>query len=326
MTPLSSRRQNRQQFLHHINTQDPNIQFTVEELDQHQSLLFLDTKVTPGPNNTLITTAYRKPTHTDQYLHWNSNHFLTAKHNVCNTLAHRTKVVSSDQQSLHQELEHIMMALHNCHFLTWALNKLQQNFQHRQQNNNEPNTTDQQNASTNNNNVTNLNNNNNNNRNIYMVVPYIQGLGEKLKRTCNKKGIQVHFKDSNTIRDLLMSPKDKDTKLQKGGFIYQYQCPTNNCPVEYIGETGRAFGTGSRSTSEPPAPCPIHHHTSSTGHPVSPDCFNIVHRETWGTTRHIKQAMYMRAKDPSLNRYLGKYQLPHIWDQILPGTPGLKLR
>ena len=100
-----------QQFRHHINTQDHTIQFTVKEPDQHGSLPFLDTKVTPGPSNILSTTVYRKPIHTDEYLHWNSNHFIRAKHSVYNTLAHRAKVVSSDQQSLHQELEHISMAL-----------------------------------------------------------------------------------------------------------------------------------------------------------------------------------------------------------------------
>ena len=54
-----------------------------------------------------------------------------------------------------------------------------------------------------------------------MVVPYIQGLGEKFKRTYNKKGIQVHFKGSNTIKDLLMASKNKDSKFQKSGVIYQ---------------------------------------------------------------------------------------------------------
>ena len=68
-----------QQLLHHINTQDPNIQFTVEEPDQDGSLPFLNTMVTPRPNNTLITTVYRKPTHRDQYLHWDSNHYIAAK-------------------------------------------------------------------------------------------------------------------------------------------------------------------------------------------------------------------------------------------------------
>ena len=68
-----------QQLLHHINTQDLHIQFIMEEPNQDGSLPFLDTQVSQGPNNTLITTVYRKPTHTGQYLHWDSNHFIGAK-------------------------------------------------------------------------------------------------------------------------------------------------------------------------------------------------------------------------------------------------------
>ena len=161
----------------------------MEEPDQDGSLPFLDTKITPWPNNTVNTTVYRKPTHTDQYLHWDSNHFMTDKHSVYNTLSHRAKVVSSDQPALNKELEHIRKALHSCHFPTWALNKFQQNFQCRHHNNSQPNSAEQLSSNKNNNNGTNQNNNNNN---IYMVVPYIQGLGEKFKKTCNKKGIQVH--------------------------------------------------------------------------------------------------------------------------------------
>ena len=39
--------------------------------------------------------------------------------------------------------------------------------------------------------------------------------------------------------------------------------------------------------------------------------------------RNIKEAMYFRANNPSLNRNLGKYKLPHVWDQILQDTPAL---
>ena len=85
-----------QALLQHINSQDPHIQFTVEPTQQG-SLPFLDTLVTTEPNNTFSTTVYRKPTHTDQYLHWDSNHHITAKQSVYNTLAHRAKVVSSSQ-------------------------------------------------------------------------------------------------------------------------------------------------------------------------------------------------------------------------------------
>ena len=127
------------------------------------------------------------------------------------------------------------------------------------------------------------NHNNNNNRNILMVVPYIQGLSEKYKRICNKKGIQVHFKGSNTIKILLMAHKDNDTKLQKSGVIYQYKCPTINCPEEYIGGTGRAFRERLKEYLR--VTSPNHQHTSFTGHPITPDCFNIIHREAQDTTR-----------------------------------------
>ena len=96
-----------QQLLEHINSQDPHIQFTVEEPSQQGTLSFLDTLVTIGPNHNFHTTVYRKPTHTDQYLHWDSNHFITAKQSVYNTLAHRAKTVSSKQEALHMELHHI---------------------------------------------------------------------------------------------------------------------------------------------------------------------------------------------------------------------------
>ena len=89
----------RTQLLHHINSLDLSMQFTVEQPGTDGSIPFFDTKVTPGPNNTIHTTVYRKPTHTDQYLHWDSNHFITAKNSVYNTIAHRAKVTPALQQS-----------------------------------------------------------------------------------------------------------------------------------------------------------------------------------------------------------------------------------
>ena len=138
-----------------------------------------------------------------------------------------TKVVSNNPASLTKELEHIKMALQAWYFPIWALNRFQYNFEHRHYNNNEPSSTESQHNNNHNNNGT---SNNNNNKNISMVVPYIQGLGERFKRTCNRKGIQVHFNGSNTIRILLLAPKDKDTKLQKSGVIYKYKCPQFNSP------------------------------------------------------------------------------------------------
>ena len=42
--------------------------------------------------------------------------------------------------------------------------------------------------------------------------------------------------------------------------------------------------------------------------------------------RNIKEAMYIRVNDPYLNMNLGKFQLPHVWDQVLKDTLTLHLQ
>ena len=177
-----------------MNPKDPHIPFTVEEPDQEVSQPSWIPWFLQVPQHPHYFSIQKTHTH-DQYLHWDSNHLVMAKHSVFNTLAHRAKVVSTNQQSLQKELKHIR-ALQACSFPTWALNSLHQfnckHIIHNGQNstNNQPND--------NNNNGT--SNHNNNNKNIFIVVPYIHGLEEEFQRTCNRKGIQVHLKDTNTIK------------------------------------------------------------------------------------------------------------------------------
>ena len=40
----------------------------------------------------------------------------------------------------------------------------------------------------------------------------------------------------------------------------------------------------------------------------------------------IKEAIYIRVNNPSLNRNIGKYQLPHIWDEVLNNITELKTK
>ena len=51
----------------------------------------------------------------------------------------------------------------------------------------------------------------------YMVIPYYQGISESMKKTCSEYGVQVYFKVGNTIKNLLMAPKDQDTIQKKVG-------------------------------------------------------------------------------------------------------------
>ena len=226
------------------------------EPTQQGSLPFLDTLVTIEPNNTFSTTVYRKPTHTDQYLHRDSNHHITAKQSVFNTLAHRAKIVSSTRDKMDRELQHIKTTLQHCQFPSWALNQWQHRFTHPNHHNTTTTTTSNNSSADNKNNIT-------------IVVPYMSNTGEKFKKLCIKKGIQVHFKGTNTLRTALGNPKDKDPKNNQTGIIYHYQCPQINCPNAYIGESGRSLGE--RVKEHFKASSPIHHHSITTGHPMDPD-------------------------------------------------------
>ena len=79
---------------------------------------------------------------------------------------------------------------------------------------------------------------------------------------------------------------------------------------------------GSRNIRRPPSP--IYDHYNHTGHLVSIDNFSIVGREDQNLMRTIKEALYIRVNNPSLNRNIGKYHLPHIWDEVLHNISELK--
>ena len=129
----------------------------------------------------------------------------------------------------------------------------------------------------------------------------------------------MQFKGTNTLRTTLVNPKDKDYKTKQTGVIYQYQCPHIQCSSSYIGETGRSLGE--RVKEHLKAPSLIHLHSTTTGHPMDPNQFNIMHKEVHSQSRTIKEAMFICVQDPPLNRNIDKYQLPHIWDQLLQSSP-----
>ena len=75
----------------HLNFIDPHIKFTIE-LPGTDGLPFLDTLTKPTPYS-IESTVYRKSTHTDRYLDYNSNHPISAKLSVIQTLIYRAKLV-----------------------------------------------------------------------------------------------------------------------------------------------------------------------------------------------------------------------------------------
>ena len=79
----------------------------------------------PEADGSLSISVYRKPTHTDQYLQWDSHHHLSAKFSVIQTLSHRASTVCSNPELLQKEKEHLRKALTKCNYPKWALDKVE---------------------------------------------------------------------------------------------------------------------------------------------------------------------------------------------------------
>ena len=157
----------------------------------------------------------------------------------------------------------------------------------------------------------------------HIVIPYTQGLYESIKKICGRYGIQTHFKGGRPIKSLLVSSKDKDPMVNQSGTIYWYQCGDLACDEEYIWETSRTFGE--RYKEHLKTTSAIHHHSSQTGHPTNYNNFQIIGREGHNLSRNIKESIYLRVNNPTLNNNIGKFNLSHIWDRVLINTKGLAL-
>ena len=180
---------------------------------------------------------YRQPTHTDLYLHWDSHHTITAKCSVVNTLHHQDIAVCSNQQFLQKEEEHLQKVPVKNKYPIWALSRVKMKIKAplRQEQKRKSNIHTKGTSG---------------NQRPYMVLPYVRGLSESIKNVCYKHGVQVHYKGGNTIKNLLMAPKDKDHITKKSGIIYRFKCNRMDCDDEYIGESSRTFGKKVQGTPE----------------------------------------------------------------------------
>ena len=76
----------------------------------------------------------------------------------------------------------------------------------------------------------------------------------------------------------------------------------------------------------PEAPSAIHHHSNKTGSTTNQNNFQIIGREGHNLARNIKESIYIRVNNPTLNNNIGKFNLSHIWDRVLLNTKGLTLK
>jgi len=307
----------------HLNTIDEtgNIKFTNEEMEDN-SIPFLDTRVTRKENGRLKTVVYRKKTHTNQYLNFNSHHPVVHKLGVVRTLLDRVNTVVTEEEDKENERGIVKDALTTCGYPVWTFKETERRIQAKAD----------QSA--------------NKNRNAkgkdksrgLVVVPYIKGLSERISRTLRSVNIATAFKPYRTIRNVLVHPKDKIDRDDTTGCVYQIDCA--NCEDTYIGETGRKFGTrlkehqtdvnahsqGVSTRASRASTSGDHHKSAITDHMVDhnhvpnwQDAKVVTKEDNW-KRRQIRESIAIRRSQHTMNRDEGSYHLSHVYDSLLKPT------
>ncbi|XP_078580142.1 uncharacterized protein LOC144864161 [Branchiostoma floridae x Branchiostoma japonicum] len=276
---------------------------------------FLDTLLVKKDDGTVKLLVYRKKTHTDQYLNFNSHHPLHQKLGVIRTLVDRCKAVVTEEPDRQLEMQHIQSALARCGYPDWTFRQVQQ-----QSNRTEQKKDKKKREETSKGRVT---------------LPYIKGITEPLERIFRRHNIATAVKPKTTLRNLLVHPKDKLQDTVKTGCIYRIPCM--GCDQVYIGETGRTFGCrlaehkkeaenikGGRYTRSQKKEAEKEENKSAvTDHITRNNCVidrdgaKVIDREDHRCTRWIKEAVWIRKSTPVMNRDEGGYRLSHVWDNIL---------
>ena len=223
---------------------------------------------------TTNTRVYRKPTHTDQYLNWDSNHHLEHKRSVVRTLLQRAENISSTEEDKQKEMKHIREALEANGYKKWIFN-----LPKKQQKTNDPPSRNPQRPSV-----------------TPIGLPYIKGLSENLHRLFRANNIATYHKPINTLRNLLVKPKDPTPIDQQCGLVYHIKC--QDCHHNYIGETSRNMGVRFKEhTTRKGTVSAVKEHLESSHHKCKLENIKILDREE--DCRKIKEAINHDTETPT---------------------------
>ena len=164
-------------------------------------MAFLDTFVIPQADGSLLTTVYRKPTHTNQYLQWGSHHAISTKYSIISTFFHRAKDVCLPKKQLDEEHDHLQKVLTTCKYPRWALHRMKHKINNPVQSESSKN---EKNKGTDNNSKSNTGRN-------YIAVTYIKGLSESIKTYARNMAYRFISKGARPSKTFWWCQKTKTT-------------------------------------------------------------------------------------------------------------------
>ena len=168
-------------FHKHLNSINPNIQLTLElENTNGHGLPFLHI-ITSRRGTEIQVDVYRKPTHTDRYLAFSFCHPLCHKRPVVNTLLRRANNIPSTNKGRREETQRVKAALRENNYLMSFIQNCKRALT--------PQPAE-------------------NNFNGFVVLPYVQGLSEKIGRILKQQKVKVAYKPQQIMNSLFPRPKE----------------------------------------------------------------------------------------------------------------------
>lgn len=156
-----------------------------------------------------------KPTFSERFLNFNSQHSYKQKINIIHNL--RDRALRLSHTDFHEKnLNNIKTYLLKNNYPYKLINKILCN----------PKTTTRETQR---------------NDNIHLKIPYIKNLSEKLKKELSNDSITVTFKNENTVKNCFTKLKTPTPKDLESNIIYKIPC--SQCEGVYVGQTGRYLKT-----------------------------------------------------------------------------------
>jgi len=157
-------------------------------------------------DGTIDISVYRKKTHTDRYLDYNSHHALQHKASVVKTLFTRASVISTSERNKMTEEHHLHNVLTN-------MNGYPKSFVIRFKNKRNTNETNEANQE----------------EDVlgFASLPNIKGLKdvtEQIERILQSNNIKTSTRPINTLRQRLPRPKDSLSTENRTGVVYEIPC------------------------------------------------------------------------------------------------------
>lgn len=203
--------------LNTLNNRCQSIKFTFEK-EADRSLPFLDLLLTRDINNKIDISIYRKPTHTNRLIPYNSHTPIQHKLAAFNSMIHRLINLPLSIDSYTKERNIIyQIAIQN----GYQPNKIDTLIEKHSQK------LRQMNIST-------LNREPTQSRKV--PITFAPSITNKIQSIFNKHNLQVLYNSTNKLSTLLGSTKDKTPTEDKSG-IYSIKC--SDCNDIYIGQTRR---------------------------------------------------------------------------------------